>query len=121
MKRTPALVSILVAAPASKHDLLRRAYLDLTGLPPTPEDQAAFEKDSSPEAFAKVVDKLLASPRYGERWGRIWLDVARYGEDDYRSLNPNPRGYRPPPPTNRDCPGQAPWGTVALERERGTR
>ena len=84
-------------APASKHDLLRRAYLDLTGLPPTPEEEAIFEKDSSPEAFAKVVDKLLASPHYGERWGRIWLDVARYGEDDYRSLNPNPKGYRPYP------------------------
>ena len=84
-------------ARASKHDLLRRAYLDLTGLPPTPEEQAAFEKDNSPEAFAKVVDSLLASPQYGERWGRIWLDVARYGEDDYRSLNPNPKGYRPYP------------------------
>ena len=83
--------------PASKHDLLRRAYLDLTGLPPTPEEETAFEKDSSPEAFAKVVDSLLASPHYGERWGRIWLDVARYGEDDYRSLNPFPRGYRPYP------------------------
>jgi len=83
--------------PATKHDLLRRAYLDLTGLPPTPEDQAAFAKDNSPDAFAKVVDRLLASPHYGERWGRIWLDVARYGEDDYRSLNPFPRGYRPYP------------------------
>ncbi|MES1257232.1 MAG: PSD1 and planctomycete cytochrome C domain-containing protein [Acidobacteriota bacterium] len=84
-------------APASKHDLLRRATLDLTGLSPTPEEYAAFEKDASPDAFAKVVDRLLASPHYGERWGRIWLDVARYGEDDYRSLNPNPRGYRPYP------------------------
>jgi len=83
--------------PASKHDLIRRATLDLTGLPPTPEETAAFDKDTSPDAFAKVVDRLLASPRYGERWGRIWLDVARYGEDDYRSLNPNPRGYHPYP------------------------
>jgi truncated hemoglobin YjbI len=83
--------------PASKHDLLRRATLDLTGLVPTPEEYTAFEKDTSPDAFAKVVDKLLASPHYGERWGREWLDVARYGEDDYRSLNPNPRGYRPYP------------------------
>ncbi len=83
--------------PATKHDLLRRAYLDLTGLPPNPEEQAAFAKDNSPDAFAKVVDRLLASPQYGERWGRIWLDVARYGEDDYRSLNPKPRGYRPYP------------------------
>ena len=83
--------------PATRHDLLRRAYLDLTGLPPMPNDYAAFEKDNSPEAFAKVVDRLLASPHYGERWGRIWLDVARFGEDDYRSLNPFPRGYRPYP------------------------
>jgi hypothetical protein len=78
---------------ASKRDLLRRATLDLTGLPPTAAELEAFEKDTSPEAFAKVVDRLLASPHYGERWGRIWLDVARFGEDDYRSLNPNPRGY----------------------------
>lgn len=84
-------------ARASKHDLLRRAYFDLTGLPPAPEDYAEFEKDHSPDAFAKVVDRLLASSHYGERWGRIWLDVARYGEDDYRSLNPHPRGYRPYP------------------------
>ncbi len=81
--------------PASKHDLLRRATLDLTGLPPTPEEIAAFDKDSSLDAFAKVVDRLLASPHYGERWGREWLDVARFGEDDYRSLNPFPRGYFP--------------------------
>jgi len=83
--------------PASRHDLLRRATLDLTGLPPTPEEIAAFDKDASADAFAKVIDRLLASPHYGERWGRIWLDVARFGEDDYRSLNPNPRGYHPYP------------------------
>ena len=83
--------------PANKHDLLRRASFDLTGLPPTPEEIAAFDKDLSPDAFAKVIDRLLASPAYGERWGRVWLDVARFGEDDYRSLNPNPRGYRPYP------------------------
>src|SRR5580658_777273 len=81
--------------PANKHDLLRRATLDLTGLPPTPEEIAAFDKDAAPDAFAKVVDRLLASPHYGERWGREWLDVARFGEDDYRSLNPFPRGYFP--------------------------
>jgi cytochrome c553 len=83
--------------PASKRDLIRRAALDLTGLPPTFEEIEAFEKDASPDAFAKVVDRLMASPQYGERWGRVWLDVARYGEDDYRSLNPFPRGYRPYP------------------------
>ncbi len=84
-------------AQANKRDLLRRAYLDLTGLQPTLEEVNAFEADKSPDAFAKVIDKLLASPQYGERWGRAWLDVARFGEDDYRSLNPNPRGYFPYP------------------------
>ena len=83
--------------PATKRDLLRRASLDLTGLPPTFEEIAAFEKDTAPDAFAKVVDRLLASPQYGERWGRIWLDVARYGEDDYRSLDPMRRGHNPYP------------------------
>ena len=82
---------------ADKRTLIRRATLDLTGLPPTFEEIEAFEKDESPEAFAKVVDRLLASPQYGERWGRFWLDVARYGEDDYRSLDPMRRGYNPYP------------------------
>ena len=82
-------------AAADKLTLLRRATLDLTGLPPTPEEVDAFLADSSLEAFAKVVDRLLASPHYGEAWGRVWLDVARYGEDDYRSLDPKGRGYAP--------------------------
>jgi hypothetical protein len=82
---------------AGKRTLIRRATLDLTGLPPTPEEIDAFEKDDSPDAFAKVVDRLLASPRYGESWGRMWLDVARYGEDDYRSLDPKGRGLNPYP------------------------
>ena len=84
-------------AAADKLALIRRATLDLTGVPPTPEDVDAFVRDSSPGAFAKVVDRLLASPQYGETWGRMWLDVARYGEDDYRSLDPQGRGYNPYP------------------------
>ncbi len=84
-------------APAGKRLLLRRASLDLIGLPPAPEDVDAFEKDGSPDAFAKLLDRLLDSPQYGERWGRLWLDVARYGEDDYRSLDPMGRGYAPYP------------------------
>jgi hypothetical protein len=68
------------APPADKRTLIRRAYFDLIGLPPTPEEVAAFVSDGSPEAFAKVVDHLLASPHYGERWGRYWLDVARYSD-----------------------------------------
>jgi hypothetical protein len=82
---------------ADRATLIRRATLDLTGLPPTPDEIDAFEQDSSPDAFAKVVDRLLASPRYGEAWGRMWLDVARYGEDDYRSLDPKGRGLNPYP------------------------
>ena len=82
---------------ADRATLLRRATLDLIGLSPTPEEVEAFEKDTSPDAFAKVVDRLLASPHYGETWGRLWLDVARYGEDDYRSLDPKQRGFNPYP------------------------
>lgn len=63
-----------------KRDLLRRATYDLTGLPPTPEEVDEFLNDDSTDAFAKVVDRLLASPRYGERWGRHWLDIARYAD-----------------------------------------
>jgi hypothetical protein len=66
--------------PADKLTLLRRATFDLTGLPPTPEEIDAFLKDDSPDAFAKVVERLLASPAYGERWGRHWLDVVRYSD-----------------------------------------
>jgi hypothetical protein len=65
---------------ADKITLLRRASLDLIGLPPTPEETQAFLADDSADAFAKVVDRLLASPHYGERWGREWLDLARYAD-----------------------------------------
>ncbi|HEY1169977.1 MAG TPA: PSD1 and planctomycete cytochrome C domain-containing protein [Verrucomicrobiae bacterium] len=68
------------SGPADKRTLIRRAYFDLTGLPPTPEEVSAFLADRSPDAYEKVIDKLLASPRYGERWGRHWLDVARYAD-----------------------------------------
>jgi len=71
----------LTPAPTtSKQVLIRRATLDLTGLPPTPEEVDAFLADKSPTAYAKLVDRLLASPRYGERWGRHWLDLARYSD-----------------------------------------
>lgn len=68
------------AAPADKPTLIRRAYFDLTGLPPTAAEVAAFVADESPKAFENVVDRLLESPRYGERWGRHWLDVVRYAD-----------------------------------------
>ncbi|MBK9240495.1 MAG: PSD1 domain-containing protein [Acidobacteria bacterium] len=84
-------------AAADKLALIRRTTLDLTGVPPTPEEVDGFLKDNSPTAFARLVDRLLASPKYGETWGRMWLDVARYGEDDYRSLDPEGRGFNPYP------------------------
>jgi cytochrome c553 len=83
------------AAQADRRTLIRRATYDLTGVPPTPEEVEAFEKDKSPKAYENLVDRLLASPKYGERWGRHWLDVARYAEDDVRGLDPKGRGYMP--------------------------
>jgi hypothetical protein len=65
---------------ADKASLLRRVSFDLTGLPPTPQEEAAFLADSSPNAYEKQVDRLLASPRYGERWASMWLDLARYAD-----------------------------------------
>ena len=68
------------AEPADRRTLIRRATFDLVGLPPTPEEIDAFLADTSPQAFARVVDRLLASPHYGERWGRHWLDVVRFAD-----------------------------------------
>jgi hypothetical protein len=87
----------LQSAPrADKRTLIRRATIDLTGLPPAPEEVDAFLKDESPDAFAKVVDRLLASPRYGERWARYWLDIARYADDSFLSTEdkPYPNSWR---------------------------
>ena len=68
------------APAADKRTLLRRVTYDLVGLPPTPEEIDAFLKDNTPHAFDRVVESLLASPGYGERWGRHWLDIARYAD-----------------------------------------
>jgi len=83
-------------AAADKRTLIRRATIDLIGLPPSPEEVDAFLKDDSSDAFAKVVDRLLASPHYGERWGRFWLDVARYADDDvlFPTGEPFPNAFR---------------------------
>ena len=84
-------------APASPRRLLRRLYLDLTGLPPTPGEVEAFVRDPSPAAYARQVDQLLAGPHYGERWGRHWLDVARFGEShgfEHDTDRPNAYHYR---------------------------
>ena len=81
-----------LAAPASKRTLLRRAYFDLWGLPPTPEQAAEFLDDARPDAYERLIDRLLASPRYGERWGRHWLDAVGYIDTwgkDFQAKNVN--------------------------------
>ena len=70
------------APPAAKRALLRRVYFDLIGLPPTPDEVRDFENSTAPDAYEKVVDRLLADSRYGERWARHWLDLARFAESD---------------------------------------
>jgi hypothetical protein len=86
----------LTPAPeAPRRALIRRLYLDLTGLPPALEEVEAFVEDTSSDAYAKLVERLLASPRYGERWGRHWLDVARWAESEgYESNHPRPHAWR---------------------------
>ena len=83
------------APEADRVTLIRRASFDLIGLPPAPEEVDRFRRDSSPDAFHKVVERLLASPRYGERWGRHWLDVARYADSDgYSNDYERPNAWR---------------------------
>lgn len=82
-------------ADADPATLIRRISFDLTGLPPTPAEVNAFVKDHSPQAYAALVDRLLASPQFGARWGRHWLDLARYGESSGPSRNmPYPHAWR---------------------------
>jgi len=83
------------APPADKVTLIRRVTYDLHGLPPTPDEIDAFVRDQSPKAYERLVDRLLASPRYGEQWGRHWLDVVRFAESDgYEYDTHRPDAYR---------------------------
>ncbi len=82
-------------APADRRELIRRVTFDLTGLPPTPREVDAFLADESPEAYQRLVDSLLASPHYGERWARLWLDVARYAEDQAHIVGNNKSLFYP--------------------------
>src|SRR3954469_19321164 len=83
------------AAPADARILLRRAYADLLGVPPSPEEAEGFVTDKSPNAYEKLIDRLLDDPRYGERWARHWLDLARYGESDgYEDDKVRPHAWR---------------------------
>jgi len=82
-------------APAARRELIRRVTYDLIGLPPTPEEVARFEADRAPDAYDKLVDRLLASPHYGEKWARHWLDLVRYAEtNSYERDNPKPYAYK---------------------------
>jgi len=81
--------------PAPRHELIRRATYDLTGLPPTPAEVDAFCNDASPVAYEALIDRLLASPRYGEKWGRHWLDLVRYAEtNSYERDGVKPNAWR---------------------------
>src|SRR5262245_20954443 len=82
---------------ADRRTWIRRLYFELIGLPPSPEEVREFQRDKAPNAYERLVDKLLASPRYGERWGRHWLDVVRFAETDGFEMNqprPNAWPYR---------------------------
>ena len=100
--------------------LIRRVTLDLTGLPPTPEDTDAFIRDTASDAWEKVIDRLLASPHYGERWGRHWLDLVRYADSngfEHDEVRPDAWRYR-------DDPQRRDWrrGPVFVaDRGRGKR
>src|SRR3989442_1345321 len=97
IKKTLDSKGLEPAPQADKRTLIRRAYLDLVGLLPPPADVDAFVKDTSPDAYDKLVDRLLASSNYGERWGRFWLDVVRYADSsgfEYDRDIPNAWRYR---------------------------
>ncbi|MFQ5733194.1 MAG: DUF1553 domain-containing protein [Planctomycetaceae bacterium] len=109
---------------ASKRTLLRRAFFDLTGLPPTPEQARVFLEDQSPDAYERLIDRLLASPHYGERWGRHWLDVVGYVDTAGKDFNPNVATLSPGywryrdyviAATNKDTP----WNRFLIEQIAG--
>ena len=88
---------VVPAPPASRAALIRRVTLDLIGLPPSPEEIEAFVNDPAPDAYERLIDRLLASPHYGERWGRHWLDVARFAESngyEFDEIRPDAWRYR---------------------------
>ncbi len=86
---------IAPAPEADRYTLIKRVSYDLLGLPPTPEEAGAFVRDSSPDAYAQLVERALASPHFGERWGRHWLDQARYADSDgYEKDSPRPDAWR---------------------------
>ena len=95
LEREWAARSLVPAPPADRQTLIRRAAYDLTGLPPTPEQTREFLADESPAAFAHLIEQQLASPQYGVRWGRHWLDVVRYADTAGENTDrPLPQAWR---------------------------
>jgi hypothetical protein len=106
--------------PADKLTLLRRLTFALTGLPPTPDEVIAFQKDESPDAYTKVVDRLLASPHFGERWGRHWLDLVRYAESRGHEFEPDiPNAYQYRDYVVRAFNADVPYNRFVLEHLAG--
>lgn len=107
---------------ADRRTLLRRLYFDLVGLPPSPEETAAFLADPSPLAYEELVDRLLASPRYGETWARHWLDVAHFGETHgYDKDKPRPHAWPYRDYVIRSLNGDKPYGQFVEEQVAGDR
>ncbi len=108
------------AKPADKRTLLRRLYFDLIGLPPSPEETEAFLQDTSPDAVEKVVDRLLSSPQFGERWGRHWLDLVRYAEARGHEFDYNvPNAYQYRDYVIRALNADVPYNQFVLEHLAG--
>ncbi|HEY3789587.1 MAG TPA: DUF1549 domain-containing protein, partial [Urbifossiella sp.] len=106
--------------PADRRTLLRRVYFDLIGLPPTPDEIDAFLKDVSPDAYGKVVDRLLASPQFGERWARHWLDIVHFGETHgYDKDKPRPNAWPYRDYVIRSFNSDKPYGRFVQEQVAG--
>jgi hypothetical protein len=112
---------LTLAPEADRATLLRRACMDLTGLPPEPEEVEAFLADRAPDAYEKLIDRLLASPRYGERWGRYWLDLAGYADSEGKREQdlPRPHAWRYRDYVIRACNADKPYDRFLLEQIAG--
>ncbi len=106
--------------PASRATLIRRLYFDLLGLPPTPEQITRFINDTADDAYERLVDELLASPRYGERWARHWLDVVHYADTHgYDKDKPRPNAWPYRDYVIRSFNADKPWSRFVQEQVAG--
>ena len=112
---------LTLAPEADRLTLLRRATFDLTGLPPAPGEVEAFLADKDPDAYERLIDRLLASPRYGERWGRYWLDVAGYADSEGKREQdlPRPHAWRYRDYVIRSFNADKPYDRFLLEQLAG--